>query len=372
MRGEDTTGLPRHLRDITCVHVEEGLAQSPDCGALVSRVRDALPGVPWRELPPGVQPEHDEEGHVLWLKRYLGRFLRFCPGTREYRCCGYRIGHIGENCPVGCSYCILQAYFQDRVLKVWANVGGLLEELDKGLTAPGVKLRLGTGEFTDSLVLEPLTGYGAELVRFLADYPNACLELKSKVVDLSWMRHATRPDRVLPAWSMNAPKIAREQEGLAASLEERLQAARYCADQGFRVCLHFDPIIRYPGWESAEDGYGATVEMIAAYLRPHEVAYISMGNFRFMPRLKTEMERRHPQATYIYDEYVPGLDGKLRLLRPLRVEQYRLVAGLLREAGFGEGLYFCMESDEVWRAVLGYTPRELGGLGTHLMQRAFG
>lgn len=61
----------------------------------------------------------------------------------------------------------------------------------------------------------------------------------------------------------------------------------------------------------------------------------------------------------------------MRLLRPLRVAQYRLVAGLLQRYGFGQGLYFCMESDEVWHAVLGRTPAQLGGLARFLLQRAF-
>lgn len=364
--------LPPHLQGIGNVFVESGL-DAETCPGLMERIKARLPEAVWHELPRGERPPEVGVGeHALWLKEYKGRFLRGCPGTRHYRCCGYKIAHIGENCPVGCSYCILQAYFQDRVLKVWANRRDLFSELETVLSAPGQRLRLGTGEFTDSLVLEPLTGCSAALVAFLADYPNAVLELKSKVVDLSWMPAARRTEAVLPAWSMNAPRIVAEQEGVAASLEERLQAARECADAGFRVCLHFDPIIRYPGWENCTDGYPATVAMIADYLRPHEVAYISMGSFRFMPQLKAVMEQNHPQARYVYDEFAPGLDGKMRLLRPLRVEQFRTIAGLLQRAGFDDALYFCMESDEVWREVLGRTPRQLGGLASYLMARAFG
>ena len=243
-----------------------------------------------------ISPEPVGEGHAVWLKRYKGQFLRFCPGTRHYRCCGYRIAHIGENCPVGCSYCILQAYFQDRLLKVWANQEDLYAELGKALSAnPEHRLRMGTGEFTDSLALEPLTGVASGLVEFLGEYPNACLELKSKVVDLSWLPMVKRSDRVLPAWSMNAPRIVAEQEGLAASLEERLRAARHCASLGFRICLHFDPIIRFPGWDDPKVGYPATVEMIRDHLTPEQVAYISLGSFRFMPQLKSVIEANHPK-----------------------------------------------------------------------------
>ncbi len=364
--------LPRHLQDIRHVFCEPGLEQSADGQTLRQRIQALLPEARWHILSGDARPQQTHSGHGLWLKHYRGRFLRACPGTRHYRCCGYLIAHIGENCPVGCSYCILQAYFQDRLLKVWINRSDLLAELDALLARPtGPRLRLGTGEFTDSLALEPLTGYGASLVEFLADKPRACLELKSKVVDLSWLDKARDPRRVLPAWSMNAPRVVREEEGLAAHLEERLAAARKCAALGFKVCLHFDPVIRYPGWDSALDGYPATVAMIADHLRPEDVAYISLGSFRFMPQLKSCIEAAHPRSAYIYEEFGPGLDGKMRLLRPQRVEQFRRIAGDLAAAGFGEALYFCMESDTVWQAVLGRTPRDLGGLNRHLAARAF-
>ncbi|NCC25251.1 MAG: radical SAM protein [Deltaproteobacteria bacterium] len=365
-------GLPAHVQSIV-----RGLADESVVGtAMFDRVRKRLPGLIWEILEEGRRHEDllDVEGQavngdILYLKQYRGRFLRFCPGTREYNCCGYRIVHIGENCPLACSYCILQAYFQDRVLKVWANQGDLFAELDRAFGAdPRKRFRVGTGEFTDSLVLECLTGYSRDLVGFLGAYENVCLELKSKIVDLSWMEAVARPDRVLPAWSLNSPQVRQSEELGGASLEERLAAAKICAQNGFRVCLHFDPIIRHPGWR---EGYTRTVEAIFDHLRPENIAYVSLGSFRFMPALKGVIEENFPDSTYIYDEFITGLDGKQRLLRPLRVEQLEFVAGRLRAGGLDRQLYMCMESNEVWRSVLGYTPADLGGLSRHLMAQAF-
>lgn len=358
--------LPAHLRGLEKVLVDQSVAHTP----LVRRVRQRLAHLHWVEVgDEGPQPWSTKGESLLYLKHYKGRFLRSCPGTRHYHCCGYRIVHIGENCPLSCSYCILQAYFQDRVLKVWANQEDLFAELETAFKAnPQRRWRLGTGEFTDSLTLESLTGYSRDLVAFLGAFPQACLELKSKVVDLSWMGPTTRPDRVLPAWSMNAPAVQAREEGGSASLEERLRAAQECAAAGFRVCLHFDPIIPHPGWEQ---GYTQAVEMIADHLTPRQVAYISLGSLRFMPELKQQIEQNHPHVRYLYEEFISGQDGKQRLLRPLRVRQLRHVAEALDRAGF-QGLYFCMESDEVWQSVFGYTPKELGGLGRYLMHRAFG
>jgi len=362
------TTLPVHLQGITRVVADAAVAGSP----VAVRVQERLPQLQLEVLDEGqaLEPGLARED-ILYLKQYRGRFLRHCPGTSHYRCCGYQIIHIGENCPLRCSYCILQAYFQDRVLKVWANQDDLWRELEQAFSAqPGRRYRVGTGEFTDSLVLEALTGYSRDLVRFLGDFPQVCLELKSKVVDLSWMDAVRDPGRVLPAWSMNAPDIVRDEEqGECAGLEERLAAARACAQAGFRVCLHFDPIIHFPGWQ---DGYARTAEMIFDYLRPEQIAYVSMGSFRHMPDLKRCISENFPGSKYIYGEFVTGLDGKQRLLRPLRVEQLRFLADRLRAGGLDRQLYLCMESDEVWQAVLGRTPSDVGGLYRYLMGRAFG
>ncbi len=361
-------GLPEYLQAIKRVYVDEAVRDTP----IAHRVREGLPQIPWKILEPGHNLDTiPGDGDSLYLKDYKGTFLRFCPGTRYYRCCGYRIIHIGENCPLKCSYCILQAYFQDPVLKVWANQEDLWQELDSAFGRdPHKRFRVGTGEYTDSLVLEPLTGYSRDLVAFLKDYENVCLELKSKVVDLSWMDAVTRTDRVLPAWSLNAPYIASHEEvGQSASLEERLLAAKTCVQNGFRVCLHFDPIIRFSGWQQ---GYADIVDMIFDYVRPEDIAYMSLGSFRCMPELKTVIERDFPGSTFIYDEFIPGIDGKQRLLRSLRVEQFQHIVRLLQAKGMDQQLYFCMESDTVWKEVFGYTVKDLGGLSGHLLARAFG
>lgn len=359
--------LPEHLREIVEVHADPSVVDSP----IADRVRRKLSGLPWYEVGPDSGPVRPKgRGQALYLKEYKGRFLRNCPGTRRYHCCGYLIIHIGENCPMRCSYCILQAYFQDRVLKVWANQEPLFDELGRAFGAdPSRRFRVGTGEFTDSLALEDLTGYARDLVEFLNDYPNVCLELKSKVIDLSWMDAVKNPGRVLPAWSLNTPHINRNEELGTTTLEQRLEAAKACAENGFRVCLHFDPIIRYPGWR---EGYAEIADMIFDYLKPEQIAYMSLGSFRHMPELKGIIQDNFPGTDYIYDEFITGLDGKMRLLRPLRVEQFRFLVNRLRGHGLDRQLYFCMESAEVWREVFGFAPPDFGGLAGRLMKQAFG
>ena len=127
--------LPAYLRGISRVVVDAAVADSP----VARRVGERLPHLKAEVLAEGEALSSGlAREDILYLKQYRGRFLRYCPGTSHYRCCGYQIIHIGENCPLRCSYCILQAYFQDRVLKVWANQDDLWRELDQaGKTLDG-------------------------------------------------------------------------------------------------------------------------------------------------------------------------------------------------------------------------------------------
>lgn len=364
--------LPNHLAGIRRVLVDASVQGS----ALARRTRERLAGlglggIPWVVLPAGHEPPPlAAPGRDLHLKEHRGRFLKPCPGTTRHICCGYRILHAAEGCPLACSYCILQAYFQEPALRVWANEDALFRELERSFGKAGNRrFRVGTGEFADSLALEPLTGQAASLVGFLTRFANVRLELKSKVADLSWMAAASRPELVLPAWSINAPLIQEREERGSATIEQRLAAARECARAGFRVCLHFDPVIHYPGWER---GYAEAVAMVLDHLGPRDVAYVSLGSFRFLPGLKGIVERSHPEARYLYGEFVQGLDNKMRLVRPLRVRQLRFLAGRLTAGGLKDKLYLCMETAEVWRGVLGAAPRGTAALGKRLMDLAFG
>ncbi|MCI5223314.1 MAG: hypothetical protein D3924_11725, partial [Candidatus Electrothrix sp. AR4] len=56
-------------------------------------------------------------------------------------------------------------------------------------------------------------------------------------------------------------------------------------------------------------------------------------------------------------------EGKARYFRSQRVEMYKLIADeLTRFADPATCIYFCMESENIWQEVFGYTAEEKGGL----------
>lgn len=295
---------------------------------------------------------------TLVLTRNRGSFIRSCPGTRAYTCCGYKILHTGTYCHMDCTYCILQSYFHPPVLQYFANHDDLVRELDAQFRR-NTRMRIGTGEFTDSLIWESWTDLSGLLVPQFARQKRAVLELKTKTTTVAAFKKYTHNRKTILAWSMNTPTIIANEERRTAPLAERIRAAATCAGWGYPVAFHFDPMVIYEG---CEQEYRQVLMEIFARIDPADIIWISLGTFRFMPALKPIIQKRFPGSQIVYGEFVAGLDGKMRYFKPLRIELYRKIVGWIREVAPNVRTYLCMESNEVWQKVFGFVPAERGGL----------
>ncbi len=103
-----------------------------------------------------------------------------------------------------------------------------------------------------------------------------------------------------------------------------------------------------------------------------QIVWISLGALRYLPSLKNIGTQRFPKSRIYYHEFIEGLDNKKRYFRPRRVILYQHLYTLLKQsADPSTCIYFCMESDEIWQEVMGYTPEEKGGIPTMLDRTVF-
>jgi spore photoproduct lyase len=327
------------------------------------RVRERLPHLPARiiaskddlRLPSPLAPSDISQAkETLLLARQKGPFWRACPGTKEYICCGYQTLQVVSNCPMDCSYCVLQSYLNFPAMTVFTNWDDLWAELAAKLAAePGKIQRLGTGEFGDSLALDEMLGLNRELIAFLDSHPNAVLEIKTKWTRVEPLLPLGPNPRVIFAWSLNTPRLIRQEEHGAAPLEARLAAAARCAQAGFRLAFHFDPLIFYPEWEQE---YRQVVERLAAAVPADRIAWISLGALRYMPPLKNIIRQRFPSSRIAEEEFVTALDGKKRYFKTQRAEMFSRMREWLHALAPGVFVYLCMESPWMWRQVFGEAP----------------
>ena len=292
----------------------------------------------------------------LFIGRQQGKFLKKCPGTRHMVCCNYYVLNIGSQCVLDCSYCILQEYFQNNpVLKVFCNIRDSFPEMEALVkTRPQGIFRIGTGEFTDSLALDEVAGFSHELIPFFSGKKNLMLELKTKTTKIANLLRYEDVGNIVVAWSLNPDGVVEGEEEGAPPLAERLEAARACAERGYKIAFHFDPLILCQGWE---EEYRDVVEGIFQKIPSSRIVWISMGGFRFRPALKSIIRQRFPESRLLTGEYVLCEDGKMRYPRPLRVHVYGKMLGWIRRHAPSLRVYLCMESQEVWRRVFNKVPR---------------
>jgi len=303
---------------------------------------------------------------TLFLTRNRGAFVRDCPGTRQYTCCGYRILHVGTYCVMDCAYCILQSYFHPPVLQFFVNHDDMHRALSAVFAEERIS-RIGTGEFTDSLIWERWTSLGQTLVEAFSGQNRAVLELKTKTAAVDRLLGLCHRRKTILAWSLNTPRIIEDEERKTASLEQRLAAAARAAAAGYPLGFHFDPMMIYDG---CEEDYRRVVDALFARIAPDDIVWISMGTFRFMPALKSIAERRFPESALIYGEFVPGLDGKMRYFSALRTELYRAVVEAIRRRAPDITVYLCMEDETTWHKAFGFSPGGNDGLARMLDRAA--
>ena len=358
------------------VFIEKAVAGS----IITERVLEQLSGVPVYIIDSVEQlrgkartqtPTISVGKRTLVLTRHQGSFFKSCPasqtrGEAANVCCNYFVINFASNCHMECSYCYLQAYLNFPYIVVHANIEDLTGELESALAAsPGSFFRIGTGELADSLALDPLTGYAQRLVEFFAAQRNAVLELKTKTDCVEGLLGLEHRGRTVVAWSMNTRYVQKQEEHKTASIEARLRAARKCADAGYRLGFHFDPLVHYPDWES---DYCRLVGEIFDTIPAQAIAWVSIGTLRMTSGLRDTMRSRFPGSFLPLGELVPCPDGKLRYAKSIRTRMYVKVLEWIRaRASASTGVYACMERPEVWSRVFEISPpadSEIGELVT--------
>ncbi|MFW5842357.1 MAG: radical SAM protein, partial [Spirochaetota bacterium] len=233
---------------VTKIYLQDAAAES----VYTDRLLAALPEVPlFRIADKSEIPPEDLTMRTIYLHQAPQATFGTCPGSKGHRCCNYRTVDIYEGCPIGCSYCIMRSYLNFAPISINVALEQEIRAIRReALRDPTRPLRVGTGEVGDSLLYDALTGISGDLVRGLADLANVHLELKTKTASVGHLLGIEEKGNAVIGFSVNPELLAKEQ-GTAATMEGRLAAALRASEAGYRLALHFDPIIAVEGWRDA-------------------------------------------------------------------------------------------------------------------------
>ena len=291
--------------------------------------------------------EYNRRRENVFLVKNKRTFIKKCPCTKCALGCGYTILNVGFGCAIDCTYCYLQSYTNFPALVLPANIEDYYShilELDRKSSS---KIRIGTGEFTDSLFLDKYTSYSKYLIPFFKNTKNIVFELKTKVKDIDTLLENEPHDNVVVSWSINTREMSEKYEKGASSISDRVQAAYLTAKRGFNIGFHFDPIIFYPNWEKE---YEKIIKELFSYPEiVKKTKWISLGTLRYTPGLKQISERRFDNNLCFYEgEFYLDVDQKLRYKREIRVDIYNKMARWIKGYVPKCWVYLCMEPKDVW------------------------
>jgi spore photoproduct lyase len=305
-----------------------------------------------RKMPPVYDPQ--ERSSNLALCGIRGEILRKCPGSHGHICCNYYVVNLYVGCPIGCTYCILQSYLNQPFTIINVDIENILDNIRKITTSNKDKIyRIGTGELGDSLVYDPITGFSADFIDFFSNMKNCIFEFKTKTDYIDNLLKYDSLKNITAGFSVNPQIIINSEENFSFTLDQRIIAMKKLSDKKYKIALHFDPIMNIKDFDFH---YKTAIDSIFSVISPENIAWISLGTFRYTPDLKIMMEYNYPRSKLLYDEFLENHDGKFRYFKPIRIGLYNKIISYLKEKSDEMLLYLCMESPNIWDNTLKTSP----------------
>ncbi|MBI4585672.1 MAG: DNA photolyase [Planctomycetes bacterium] len=281
------------------VYVEEAIQGHPRAKAVLKRLAGATQvtchhfGEVFNRKAQNFRLQKRRRALILAGKR--GRLVLPAPagyglGSRR----NFYFSHL-LNCPYDCRYCFLQGLYRSAHLVLFVNYEDFFRALEEEIAEAGGGSEppcFFSGYDCDSLALEPLTGFAAAFVPFFAARPRACLELRTKSVQVKGLLELEPARNCIAAFSFTPrPLHERHEEGVP-SIPRRLEALVRLQERGWPVGLRFDPLLYLEGFEAVyRDFFAAVFDRV----RAENLHSVSLGNFRLPRDIHWAMAGLYPE-----------------------------------------------------------------------------
>jgi len=267
-----------------------------------------------------------------------------------YKDRGYKVLNLklGSMCVFMCHYCYLNAVYKfNPETAVYTNTSQMQTDMNAALKQHG-RVLFNSGEHTDSLALDWLTGHTKWLVPWIGAREGALLELRTKSAEIDNLIGLEHNGRTVVAFSL-APEFARKhfESNSTASLEERIAAIIRLAKNGYKIALKIDPVIIYDGWREDYEKMldRLSSEWAGAGLSTDLIDHYAVGTLRYSGGLKRVIQDLAPASRVLeHEDHFIMQKGKATYPDNWRAQLYKRIIGYVEER-FGElPYYLSMES----------------------------
>ena len=199
------------------------------------------------------------------------------------------------NCPFDCEYCYLKGMYPSSNMVVFVNLEDYRADVEE-------KLREGpmyvcASYDTDLLAMNGLTGHADFWKELALAHDDLLVELRTKAA----VEIKENISNVIYAFTLSPDEVVSRYERFTAPVKARISAAATAIENGAKVRLCFDPIIKIPDWESA---YKRLVAETAAAIDFSKLTDVSVGTFRISADYLTKMRKAYPGSELAWYPYV--------------------------------------------------------------------
>jgi len=291
--------------------------------------------------------DYNTRASRVYLTNGKFNLVKRCPCTKNCVSCGYYVLNLGFGCPMECEYCFLQGYQNLNGILLNNNIKEYTSKMMEFFKNIKKRIRIGTGEFTDSLVYDDITDYSLDIISEVKNNENIIFEFKTKTTNIANFFRSKPYSNTVVSYSMNPQKIIEISEHYTADFKERLNSLKKLSDYGYSIAIHLDPLIEFGDWKKL---YYDCINDIFSEIDPSKIRWISLGTFRFNPSTKKVIEDRFKYNKILDSEMIIDFDGKLRYPYLLRKEIYSYIINCLKNNNIEQDkIYLCMEEVKMWK-----------------------
>jgi len=197
---------------------------------------------------------------LILANKHGNRVIATPPGYHIGGQNNYYFSHM-LNCIYDCRYCYLQGMYRSANYVLFVNYDDFFEDIRAKTDSHQEPSWFFSGYDCDSLALEPMT-------KFMAD----CLDA---------------------LYSLSPEPIVSQEEHKTPSLDKRLTALKTLQQDGWKIGLRFDPLLKT---DNAEQLYNHFFEQVFSELDQSAIHSVSLGPFRLPKPFFKKMIRLYPES----------------------------------------------------------------------------
>ena len=225
------------------------------------------------------------------------------------------------NCPFDCEYCYLKGMYPSSNMVVFVNLEDYRADVEEKLKEG--PMYVCASYDTDLLAMNGLTGHADFWKELALAHDDLLVELRTKAA----VEIKENILNVIYAFTLSPEEVVSRYERYTAPVKARISAAQSAIENGAKVRLCFDPIIKIPDWNSA---YKKLVDETAAAIDFSKLTDVSVGTFRISADYLTKMRKAYPGSELAWYPYVVK-EGVAQYVPDTDQEMQEFVCGLIGE-----------------------------------------